>query len=63
MFFLLIFLEVRDTRRKVDTLEYSVIPALEETIHYLSMKFEEREREEKTRLKRTKDILTKGRRV
>lgn len=59
----LVGLEVRATRRKVNTLEYSVMPTIEKTISYLSMKFEEREREEKTRLKRIKDVLTKGRRI
>jgi len=59
----LVGLEVRATRRKVNMLEHSVIPKIEETISYLSMKFEEREREEKTRFKRVKDIITRVRRI
>ncbi|MFH0848288.1 MAG: V-type ATP synthase subunit D [archaeon] len=59
----LVGLEVRVTRRKVGILEHSVIPRIEEMISYLSMKFEEREREEKTRLKRIKNIITRGRRI
>jgi V/A-type H+-transporting ATPase subunit D len=55
----LIGLEVKATRRKVSILEHVIIPRIEETIHYLSMKFEEREREEKIRLKRTKKMLVK----
>jgi V/A-type H+-transporting ATPase subunit D len=55
--------EVRTTRRKVGILEHSVIPRIEEMIGHLSMKFEEREREEKTRLKRIKDVITTRRRV
>ncbi len=55
----LIGLEVKATRRKVSILEHVIIPRIEETIKYLSMKFEEREREEKIRLKRTKEMLLK----
>ena len=53
--------EIGKTKRKVNALEYIVIPRLERTIRYLSMKFEEREREEKARLKRVKSMLEKKR--
>ncbi len=51
--------EIRRTKRRVNALEYIFIPKLENTIRYLSMKFEEREREEKARLKRVKSMLEK----
>lgn len=51
--------EINHTKRIVNALEYIVIPNLESTIHFLKMKFEERDREEKSRLKRVKVILEK----
>ncbi len=54
-------LEIRKTKRRVNALEYIFIPKLENTIRYLQMKFEEREREEKARLKRVKSMLEKHR--
>lgn len=51
--------EINRTKRIVNALEYKVIPNLEETIRFLKMKFEERDREEKARLKRVKVILEK----
>jgi len=53
--------EIEKTKRKVNALKYVVIPRLENTIRYLRMKFEEREREEKARLKRVKSVLEKRR--
>lgn len=53
--------EIEKTRRKVNALKYIVIPRLENTIRFLRMKFEEREREEKSRLKRIKSLLERGR--
>ena len=49
--------EISRTKRIVNALEYLIIPNLQETIKYLSMKFEERDREEKSRLKRVKVLL------
>ena len=49
--------EINRTKRIVNALEYMVIPNLESTIHFLNMKFEERDREEKARLKRVKIII------
>ena len=49
--------EINRTKRVVNALEYLVIPSLQATIKYLNMKFEERDREEKSRLKRVKVLL------
>jgi len=49
------------TKRKVNALEYMLIPQIINTIRYLRMKFEEREREEKARLKRVKVVLARRR--
>jgi V/A-type H+/Na+-transporting ATPase subunit D len=49
--------EIRRTKRIVNALEHLVIPSLEVTIEFLAMKFEERDREEKARLKRVKTLL------
>ncbi len=53
--------EINKTKRRVNALEYIFIPRLTSTIKYLQMKFEEREREEKARLKRVKSMLEKHR--
>ncbi len=49
--------EINRTKRILNALEYLIIPALGITIKYLYMKFEERDREEKSRLKRVKVLL------
>jgi len=49
--------EINRTKRIVNALEYMIIPSLEATISFLEQKFEEREREEKARMKRVKVIL------
>ena len=49
--------EINRTKRVVNALEYLIIPSLQATIKYLNMKFEERDREEKSRLKRVKVLL------
>ncbi|MEN4359001.1 V-type ATP synthase subunit D, partial [Streptococcus pyogenes] len=36
--------DIEKTRRRVNGLEYSIIPQLEETIHYIELKLEEAER-------------------
>jgi V/A-type H+/Na+-transporting ATPase subunit D len=46
--------EIQRTKRIANALEYLVVPSLELTIRSLSMKFEERDREEKARLKHIK---------
>jgi len=49
--------EINRTKRITNALEYLIIPSLQTTIKYLYMKFEERDREEKSRLKRVKVLL------
>ncbi len=51
--------EINRTKRIVNALEYLILPSLQHTIKYLNMKFEERDREEKSRLKRVKVLLAK----
>jgi V/A-type H+-transporting ATPase subunit D len=53
----LLGMEIKRTKRISNALEYMVIPNLKMTIKYLVMKFEERAREEKGRLKRVKVLL------
>lgn len=53
----LLGLEISRTKRISNALEYVMIPALKATMKYLHMKFEERDREEKVRLKRVKVLL------
>ena len=54
-------IEIRKMRRRVNVLEHILIPRIQATIKYLSMKFEEREREERARLKRVKVLLARRR--
>jgi V/A-type H+-transporting ATPase subunit D len=49
--------EIERTRRRVNALEYILIPNLEETIRYISMKLSEMERGNLTRLMRVKEIV------
>jgi len=56
----LLGMEINRTKRIVNALEYIIIPGLQATIRYLDMKFEERDREEKSRLKRVKVLLQRG---
>jgi V/A-type H+-transporting ATPase subunit D len=49
--------EINKVKRISNALEYVLIPALDATIKYLAMKFEEREREEVARLKRVKLLI------
>jgi len=55
--FELLAMEIKRTKRIANALEYIVIPGLQVTINYLNMKFEERDREEKARLKRVKVLV------
>jgi V/A-type H+-transporting ATPase subunit D len=55
--------EINRTKRILNALEYLIIPGLRVTIKYLYMKFEERDREEKSRLKRVKVLLAREKEV
>lgn len=48
--------EIEKTRRRVNALEYLMIPQLKETIHYIQMKLEEDERANITRMMKVKDM-------
>ena len=49
--------EIERTRRRVNALEHILIPNIMETISYISMKLEELERSNLTRLMKIKDIV------
>lgn len=49
--------EIEKTRRRVNALEYVMIPQFEETIRYISMKLDENERASLTRLMKVKDMI------
>lgn len=51
--------EVKRIKRRCNALEYFLIPRILNTIRYLRMKFEERERENRVRMKKVKEILIK----
>ncbi len=49
--------EIEKTRRRVNALEYILIPNLEDTIKYITMKLSEMERSNLTRLMKVKEIV------
>jgi len=55
--------EIERTRRRVNALEYVMIPQLEETIRYITMKLDENERGNLTRLMKVKDMMLEQERL
>lgn len=51
--------EIEKTRRRVNALEYVVIPNAQEAIRYITMKLDENDRSTITRLMKVKDMLLK----
>lgn len=49
--------EIEKTRRRVNALEYVMIPEMQSTIKYISMKLEENDRSTKVRLMKVKDMV------
>jgi V/A-type H+-transporting ATPase subunit D len=49
--------EIEKTRRRVNALEYVVIPDTRDTIRYITMKLDENDRSTTTRLMKVKDML------
>ena len=48
--------EIESTRRRVNALEYRMIPNIKETIKYIQMKLDENERASITRMIKVKDM-------
>lgn len=49
--------EIEKTRRRVNALEYVMIPNYQDTIRYITMKLDENERSNLTRLMKVKDMM------
>lgn len=55
--------EIEKTRRRVNALEYILIPSIDETIKFIKLKMSEMERGDLTRLMRIKEIVRGNREV
>jgi len=53
----LMALEIEETRRRVNALEYKLIPNIADTINFITMKLGEAERSNTVRLMKVKDIV------
>ena len=51
--------EIEKTRRRVNALEYVMIPDLQDSIRYITMKLDENDRATTTRLMKVKDMILK----
>ena len=51
--------EIEKTRRRVNALEYVMIPNTQEAIRYITMKLDENDRATTTRLMKVKDMILK----
>ena len=51
--------EIEKTRRRVNALEYVMIPDTQEAIRYITMKLDENDRATTTRLMKVKDMILK----
>ena len=49
--------EIEKTRRRVNALEHVMIPELQDSIRYITMKLDENERSNLTRLMKVKDMM------
>jgi V/A-type H+-transporting ATPase subunit D len=49
--------DIEKTRRRVNALEYVVIPEMQRNIRYITMKLDENERGNTTRLMKVKDMV------
>jgi V/A-type H+-transporting ATPase subunit D len=49
--------EIEKTRRRVNALEYMMIPEMRETIRFITMKLDENERSSQNRLMKVKDMM------
>jgi len=53
----LMAMEIEETRRRVNVLEYKLIPSIIETIRFITMKLDEAERSNTVRLMKVRDIV------
>jgi V/A-type H+-transporting ATPase subunit D len=51
--------EVEKTRRRVNALEYTIIPQFQQTVKFITAKLDEIARSSRTQIMKIKDILTR----